>query len=125
MNYEETYSAVHSWLKNKFGPAKKCEHCRAVKAVRYEYALIKGERYEKKRGNFIELCSKCHKKYDGIIEKLTKNKYKPVVALLGESRFEFPSIQEAVRATAVSKTSISNCLSGRSLSAGGYKWIYA
>jgi hypothetical protein len=42
----------------------------------------------------------------------------------GERIKEFKSIMDASRQTAILNSSINNCLSGRSQSAGGYKWKY-
>lgn len=58
------YTALHDWLRKNYGKASKCEHCKTLNAKRYEWALIKGKKYQRKRENFIELCPKCHAKYD-------------------------------------------------------------
>lgn len=52
MTYEATYGAVHGWLRHKIGRAEApCERCGATRSDdrRYEGALLKGKRYEKKR----------------------------------------------------------------------------
>lgn len=61
-----TYGSLHDWLGRKFGSASKCEgsECKGVSIV-YQWALIKGKEYEKKRENFMMLCRACHYKYDG------------------------------------------------------------
>lgn len=60
--------------------------------------------------------------------ELVKNKsgYKKGVSqFLDEELIEtFPSITKASEKTGISSTSISNCLRGRSNTAGGYKWKY-
>lgn len=70
------YSRIHKWLAEKFGRASKCENIRCsyprrngagsiVKMPRrFEYALIRGMVYKRKRENFIQLCPSCHRKYD-------------------------------------------------------------
>jgi hypothetical protein len=81
------YHTIHVWLKSLFGEPNKCENDNCVyprkgtnglliKPKRYEYALIKDKKYERKRENFIMLCPSCHHKYDKIGERgwLTKRK---------------------------------------------------
>lgn len=61
------YGGIHMWLRATFGKARKCEFCNGLKAKRFEWALVKGKRYERKRENFIMLCPSCHRKYDDIM----------------------------------------------------------
>lgn len=42
----------------------------------------------------------------------------------GEFIQRFQSLRDAMRATGISETSIANCLSNRTKTAGGYKWTY-
>lgn|SRR3990167_865882 len=60
------YNGIHQWLYRTFGKATKCENldCRKEKAVRFEWALIRGKAYKRKRENFRQLCIFCHRKYD-------------------------------------------------------------
>ena len=60
------------------------------------------------------------------IERSIKAHYKEVVALYKNGTFykEYSSIKEAVKDTNLSKTSISNALTGRSKSSGGFLWVY-
>ncbi len=59
------YDAVHAWLRRNFGKANKCEgELCAKNSQTFEWALIKGNRYERKRENFVMLCRSCHCKYD-------------------------------------------------------------
>ncbi len=68
-NGEPGYSAVHQWLIKSFGKADVCDsrliglRCRKISSV-FEWALIKGCKYQKKSENFIELCKSCHHRYD-------------------------------------------------------------
>ena len=59
------YYLTHQWLLRKFGRATYCENkeC-SKKSSFYDWALIKGLNYERKKENFIGLCRICHKKYD-------------------------------------------------------------
>lgn len=64
------YSGIHSWLIRKFGRPNFCEFCKTKVAKRFEWAKKKDCDYERKRENFIRLCSGCHKKYDDIANNL-------------------------------------------------------
>jgi len=66
------YGGIHDWLQSRFGYADKCENrendilnfnC-SKKSNNYDWALLKGLKYERKRENFIMLCHSCHLKYD-------------------------------------------------------------
>lgn len=57
------YHGIHSWLRKTFGKADKCENNENHKGE-FEYALLKGKKYERKRENFKKLCHSCHAKYD-------------------------------------------------------------
>jgi len=71
---------IHMWLRKNFGDANKCEnlHCYYVDIYgfkpRYEWSLLRGKKYEKKRENFWMLCKSCHFKYDLIPQKRWPNK---------------------------------------------------
>lgn len=59
------YSTLHWWVRRTFGSANKCEHPNCSKeSLIYEWALLKGKKYEKKRENYWQLCRKCHFQYD-------------------------------------------------------------
>ncbi len=70
------YGAVHMWIRRTFGKANVCENPKCVYPrknksrevtkypKRFEWALIHGQKYEKKRENFISLCKSCHASYD-------------------------------------------------------------
>ena len=54
-------------MKRKFGKANHCENPQCDHQSKYyNWALVKGKRYEIKRENFIQLCKKCHYHYDEI-----------------------------------------------------------
>lgn len=61
-----SYKGLHNWLFDTFGKANKCENesCLNI-SNKYEWAKIKGKRYERKRENFRMLCISCHRIYDG------------------------------------------------------------
>jgi hypothetical protein len=129
------YSMIHSWLRHNFGRATFCEQCH-LDSKRYQYALIKGKCYEKKRENFIWLCVSCHKKYD-VTSKSRKNLSKskmgnhykavPISQLNREDETLiniFPSARYASKCLGILHTSISNALRGYSKSAGGFIWKF-
>ena len=68
-----TLSAIHTWLKQNFGKADKCENlnCIGISKV-YDWCKKKNHKYLKKRTNFIMLCRSCHRKYD--MTRLKKKK---------------------------------------------------
>ena len=59
------YTNIHAWLRKNFGSAKECEgdQCKG-KSLTFEWALKRGEKYEKNRDNFLRLCKSCHCIYD-------------------------------------------------------------
>jgi len=69
------YQAIHVWLRNTFGKANKCECLNCPKISKnYEWALIDGKKYERKRENFIMMDKSCHRKYDKINKKQVVSK---------------------------------------------------
>lgn len=72
---------IHQWLIYHLGKANKCENksCKKI-GKRFEYALIDGKPYDRKRENYMMLCSQCHRKYDWDSGKFESQK-----KILGES----------------------------------------
>ena len=65
-------SQVHKWLDVHFGKPRRCEMktCDGKTEMRwFDWALIKGKRYERKRKNFMRLCRSCHRRYDLTVKK--------------------------------------------------------
>jgi hypothetical protein len=130
------YVRVHNWIRYHYGRAIKCEMCSGLKAKRFDWALRKGFKYEKNVENFIQLCPSCHRKYDGIngVKNVTqasldKMRLAKEVSIMqsdgkGNTINIFESITKASKATGSTVTSISNCLTGRSKTANGFKWKY-
>lgn len=66
------YSGIHMWIRWHFGKADRCENRQdkiltfecSRKSKNYQWALIKGKKYLRRRKYFIKLCASCHKKYD-------------------------------------------------------------
>lgn len=71
------YVAIHTWLRNTYGKASRCEspNCESKSPKRYEYANLSGE-YKRDRSDYIQLCPSCHRKMDmspELIAKVSKN----------------------------------------------------
>ena len=67
---------VHHWLYEQYGGPMECERvkgmeCRGTSAC-YDWALIRGKKYERKRENFLRLCRSCHRRYDSTPELIKK-----------------------------------------------------
>lgn len=78
------YVGIHQWLRKEFGKADRCENSECVYPKRnwygkimkfpkrFEWALIHGKDYKRRRENFWRLCSSCHIKYDMTDERREK-----------------------------------------------------
>lgn len=58
------YRELHLLIENKYGKAKTCE-INSAHPGRYEWANI-SRTYKKDKSDWIQLCAKCHKKFDGV-----------------------------------------------------------
>jgi hypothetical protein len=59
------YHGIHAWLRREFGKANKCENINCEhKSKRFNYALLREHKMERKKENFWMLCQSCHEKYD-------------------------------------------------------------
>lgn len=64
-NPKTIYQSIHVWIRRRFGKANKCENLKCLKlSSKFEYALKRGKKYERKRENYIMLCHRCHTNYD-------------------------------------------------------------
>ena len=61
-----SYRSLHSWVTRWKGKPIKCEHCGKLKTTpkSIHWANISGE-YKRELTDWISLCVKCHKHYDG------------------------------------------------------------
>jgi hypothetical protein len=59
-----SYSAIHHWLRRKYGKPNFCEMCGSSEEKKYEYALKKGRVHKRDINNYMRLCCKCHINYD-------------------------------------------------------------
>ena len=122
----DSKSAIHSWLRYHYGNATKCtgEDC-SGKSQTVEWALRKGKEYEKNKDNFRMLCISCHRKYDW--DEGKQSRFEVPVAQFadnGELIGKHTLLTKAGLALGILKTSISNCLAGRTKHAGGFIWKY-
>lgn len=130
-----SYSGLHTWIRNAFGTASKCERC-TVPAKIYDWANVSGD-YRRDRSDWIELCRSCHRKMDMDKEKYTRlmmisKKPKPMLEKAiaqytteGKLVEVFDCARTAESTLGILHSSIANNLSGRSNSAGGFIWKYA
>lgn len=86
-----SYNTIHTWIKNKFGKATRCENQQCVyprknssyatilSPKRFEWANI-DKKYSRDLSGWVQLCPSCHRKYDrGIISvEIDGVKYKLV-----------------------------------------------
>lgn len=139
------YAQVHYWMYANFGLATRCESvtCNG-KHKKYEWALVRGMKYEKKRENFIMLCISCHRKYDMTDRqrqkmregklgskqtmetklKRAKKHYKITEQydLQGNFLNRFESRKDAIKATGALGNGIGAVIAGRQKTAGGFIW---
>ncbi|HBI17153.1 MAG TPA: hypothetical protein DDY52_03320 [Candidatus Moranbacteria bacterium] len=59
-----SYSGLHYWVRRKLGKAKKCSVCGKEGRGREMHWANKDHKYRRNTNDFIELCAKCHTKYD-------------------------------------------------------------
>lgn len=128
------YQRVHRWVVKQAGKASQCVS--GCEATRYHWSNISKD-YEYDLSDWEQVCPSCHKKRDklseaGRISISKKNRInslgnqahaKPVIMIDKEgNKKKFPSAVIASKETGILKTAISNVLTGRSNTAGGYKW---
>lgn len=132
MKPERQYQRVHQWLSYYHGKATKCENENCIKRnqKRFEWALKKDCKYEKKLENFIQLCPSCHRKYDFtplIGKKISDSRNKkPVIQTTISGQFirEFESITLAASALNINKGNLQMCLNRNRKTSGGFKWQF-
>lgn len=124
---EITYSGIHKWLCRNIPKLGECKFCKLE--TKTEWALKKGKKHAKDKKHYIELCRKCHFKYDWDEEKrkvqvqiaINMSKKTSVPIYCVETGKKYLSISEAVRETGI--TSIGHCLrKSKTGIAGGLHW---
>jgi len=70
---EAQYNSVHLWLREMYGPANHCENatCDGM-SKRLDWALKAGKSYQKKRSAFMQMCRRCHARYDRENDNINK-----------------------------------------------------
>lgn len=60
-----SHDSIHHWLRSHYGRADRCENelCPGI-SKQFDYALLPGHKYSRKRTDYIKLCRSCHKKMD-------------------------------------------------------------
>lgn len=67
------YARVHRWITYHYGKASKCDNVECTKESKlFQWALLKGKKHEKNIDNYMQMCRKCHAKYD-YDEEIWKN----------------------------------------------------
>ncbi len=59
---EASYRALHTYVNKHFPKSGVCEECGETKST--DYALIRGHGYSRDRRDYLELCRRCHSRYD-------------------------------------------------------------
>lgn len=74
-NWKEkvSYSYLHGWVAKKYGSLRYCEICRTRNAKKFEWANISGQ-YDRKRSDWIRVCTYCHMNLDGHFGYLNRKK---------------------------------------------------
>lgn len=63
------YDAIHHWVRDNYGKASSCEHCRVEGKAVYHWSNKSGG-YLKDRDDWQQLCPKCHYWHD--VKKLVR-----------------------------------------------------
>lgn len=127
----KSYGAIHMDLRRKYGPAPLCIN-HHEKTINIDWANVTGV-YTSDIEDYLPMCKSCHKLFDFTEETRAKlalgsmgntnakrvriGQYKD--GLLVTS---YDTISEACRKLGILNSAVSNVISGRSKSAGGYEW---
>ena len=129
-------SQVHRWLDTMFGKPRTCVNPNCPKkSSTFDWCLITGKQYLRRRENFLRMCRSCHRRYD-MTEEKKKQGIKNLLWMTGGSNSKQVAQYDmggklikvwnnhitASKKLGVNYSSISNCLSGKYKTAGGYKW---
>ena len=60
--YTTNYDRIHQWIRNNYSKSGVCEFCKEEKKT--QFAVRADKKHAKKRENYLELCVRCHSKYD-------------------------------------------------------------
>lgn len=126
------YKQIHNWLYKELGKASYCSSYPEHTSKKYHWANVSGK-YLKDLNDYVALCPKCHQAFDckpDTREKVSKaqmgNTYRREAVkqytLDGEFVEKHSSFTLAAQKLGILKTSISNNVTGRTNSAGGFVW---
>jgi hypothetical protein len=71
---DREYRYIHKELVRNYGKADHCVLCGSKNSNRYEWALIHGYSYDTNPNHYMQLCVKCHRKYDFNEDSRIKNR---------------------------------------------------
>lgn len=121
-----SYGGRHIRVRNKWGKANKCEDpaCDG-KSKTFHWSNQSGQ-YLEDKNDWKMLCNKCHFKYDNVGARANQNRHISIVQknAKGEIVKIYKGIQVAADTLQILQSSISNVLTGRSKTAGGFIWEY-
>lgn len=131
-----SYSYAHKWVHRKYGKAFMCESLDCQQLSTYFTWANMSHQYKLDITDWKQLCRSCHAKFDvtDYLKESTSKRFKgtrstskPInqQALDGTYIKTWLSLSDAFRELGILQSSIHNNISGRSKSAGGYKWEYA
>lgn len=120
------YKAVHKWIYKNYGKASKCESETCNKKFnKFHWVLKKGYSYEFNIGNFMQMCTSCHTKYDANIDAKRKRmsevskRYGNLHSMIKVIYYNgncpialFKSVKDASRGLGISDSCLSKALRG-------------
>lgn len=117
------YYALHAYLRSHYSKDGECDNC--GRSVPTEYALIHGRAHSRDRGDYQELCHRCHVRYDQGGERNSRSRLTWEQVMEIRQRYQpahggrglKPNSQRALAAEfGVSRSVIKNIVQGR-------KWV--
>jgi hypothetical protein len=76
---DASYPAIHAWVKRHLGKPDHCALDKDHKSEKYHWANKSGE-YKRDLDDWIPLCPKCHRVYDGITGCTRSEEFKQKVS---------------------------------------------
>lgn len=127
------YAPLHQWVKRHYGKATYCSIDDSHTGKRFEWSNISGA-YKRDINDFRPLCVSCHRTVDMTEQKREKLRKAsagntshniPIISIDNSGRVEhYESAKKAQEHTGISRKCISNCVRGKSKTAGGLSWNY-
>lgn len=133
------YQRIHRWVIKQLGKASYCENDATHQSPCYDWSNT-SQKYLLDITDWRQLCRSCHKKYDGMSEAGKKSISKknrinslgntshntPVIGVdeYKKVSYFYQSVKAAAQSIGRSHSTVSGCLSGKQLTAGGLRWHY-